>query len=647
MTRKILSLICGGICLSLPSFGQDSSAKLDSTPLKVYGDSVKFEATITVPKHKIFKKEGTYVIMPELGETKFDPIRIPSSELGNISENGIQVTVSSSALFNEDMIGNDLEIEHEYEYKNGAKNIEFNDMDDLAECCVTTGTLFSLNGQYELMNYDYTPAREVPLKVVAQVNFPLDISKFSSPESDKIVKEIGRYIKKFPTSTISIKGFASPEGTVERNTELSQQRAEEVKTWLVSALKKKGYSRYFNADKIMVSSEQEDWTGFEYIVERSDLSNEKQTAVLSILNSSKTPKEKEQQVIAELGGLDKAEKYLMPLRRTTIVVADKYASRIGYTTAQIDSINSKFENGDVTLSAMKDIYTQEEMLQASQRTNASAGKLTLLTSFYKTYPVDVRAYSNLGALSAINLHKLDVVGGDDALVGVGFSRDMVDIDEEIDLDEGKIKYKYKYKEEDIDGADVKMKIKQDLADAEVYLMKAYHADNKNFVTLNNLGAHYLTIGEYSKAKEYLDRSAKYQDSEGVNYNLGVYHARMGNYDKAEQHFNKVSNVENIEYNRGLAKLMNGNNEAALKDFQTFSKNNAEYALGHYLTAVAAARVGNKEVMTRELEHAMNRNPNLSDIAEEDLEFMAYWDDKDFKNASDDDFTETSEIRGDK
>ncbi|TRX60510.1 OmpA family protein [Fulvivirga sp. M361] len=645
MIRKILSLLCGGLCfISLPGIAQNPSAKLDSKPLRVYGDSIKFEAQITVPKHKVFKKEGTYVIMPELGDHKFEPIRIPSSELNNAAVNGIAITINSSAPFDEDMIGNDLEIEHEYEYKNGRKNVEFRDMDDLAECCITTGTLFSLNGQYELMQFDYRPAVQVPLKVVAQINFPLDVAKFSSTESTEAVNEIGRYIKKYPTSSIKIKGFASPEGTMARNKELAGARAQAVKTWLVEELDKKGYSPYFNADNIKVTSEQEDWKGFEYVLTQSDLSPEKQEAVMDALNSDLSAADKEKAVLAALGGAENAEKYLMPLRRTTVVVSDKYASRSGYSPYEIDSINSKFSKGDLTLSAMRDIYTQEEMLQASQRTKAKAGKLTLLSSFYKTYPADVRAYSNLGALTAVDMHRFDVVGGDDALVGIGFDRDMVDIDEEVDLDEGKLKYKYKYKEEDIkNGEKLKFKIKEDLADAEVLLMKAYHNDTENFVALNNLGAHYLTVGEYAKAKEYLDKSARYQDSDGVNYNLGVYHARMGNYKKASEHFSKASKVENIEYNRGLAKLMTNDNKGALKDFQTFSENNSEYALGHYLTAVAAARVGDIEAMVYGLEYAMNRNQRLSDIASEDLEFRDYWNDKRFKDAADDDFTETAKI----
>lgn len=47
------------------------------------------------------------------------------------------------------------------------------------------------------------------------------------------VERIGTYMKNHPEATVSIKGYASPEGNVDVNTRLARQRAEAVKTLLM------------------------------------------------------------------------------------------------------------------------------------------------------------------------------------------------------------------------------------------------------------------------------------------------------------------------------------------------------------------------------------------------------------------------------
>ncbi|MGK7389535.1 MAG: tetratricopeptide repeat protein [Candidatus Cyclobacteriaceae bacterium M2_1C_046] len=642
--KLLTGLVMGLIFIYSQTLAQDPTAKLDKKPLYVYGDSVRFEATINVPPHRVMRKDGYYRIMPELGDTKFPEIHIPSSELQNARKEGIKVTISSSAPFNEDMIGNDLEIEHEYVYRDGEKNKEFDDMDDLAECCLTTGMLFSLNGQYELMNFEYTPPKSTPLKVVAQINFPINISEFSVNEQQEKIKVIGDYLKAHPDATITIRGFASPEGPVERNKELARERAQAAKEWLTKALNEKGYKNSYNENAIKVETTSEDWRGLVQLIRNSNLSTDKQTEIMNAISTNESLKKMEEKLYEIVGDKQKVEEFMRPLRRTTIVASSRNAFREGYTRSQIDQINTRVQKGEIPASALKDIYNQEEYLQAYVQNDAREGKITLLTSYVNLYPGDMRIYSDLGAHIATNLHSFDVVGGDDALVGVGFNRDVVDIDEELDIDEGKFKYKYKYKQEDVEDPEkFKIKIKGDverLKEAKKYFDKAVEVESNNFVALNNLGAWYLTNGDYTNAEQLLEKSYKLNpNQDGVNYNLGVLHAVRGEYEKAHRHFEKAEGVPGIGYNRGLARYMVGDYMGAQQDFMQFSKDFPQYALGHYLTAVAAAKTGEKELMLEKLKMAIKRIDRLADIAEEDLAFRAYWDNDAFEDASDDDVAE--------
>ena len=645
-TLKILcGFLAGSLLICSPALAQEPSAKLEKEPLYVYGDSVKFTATIKVPYHKVMKKDGYYRIMPELGDTKFKEIHIPSSRLKNVRENGIQVTVTGSALFNEDMIGNDLEIEHEYVYKDGDKNREFDDMDELAECCVTTGMLFSLNGQYELMKFDYTPAKSTPLKVVAQINFPINIAEFPASEYQDQITVIGEYLKEHSDATITIRGFASPEGPVERNRELSIERAQVAKDWLMNALNKKGYKRYYNPNAIKVETTTEDWAGLVELIRKSEMPTERQTKILSAIAKAGSLEEMEDNLYNIVGDYEEVKNLMRPLRRTTIVVDSKNAYREGYPEQKIDQIVTKVNEGEIPYSSLKDIFNQEEYLEGYVENDAPRGKLTMLTSYTNVYPGDMRVYSDLGALMATtDLSAFDVVGGDDALVGVGFNRDVVDIDTELDIDKDKFKYKYKYKQEDVEDPEkLKIKIKADIErmkEAKKYLEKAVEVESNNFVALNNLGAWYLTQGEYKKAAKHLEKSYKLDPTQvGVNYNLGVLHSVRGEYEKAHRHFEKADAVTGIGYNRGIARYLVGDYTGALQDFKDFSEANPELALGHYLIAVAAAQTDQKEMLLDHLKKAIIRNGRLADVAEEDLAFRAHWDHDDFEDITDEDIAE--------
>lgn len=639
--KLITGLLAGSFLTILPAQAQKATASLEEKPIKVYGDSVKFTAKINVEPHRVMKKEGYYRIMPELGDIKFREIHIPSSELNNAHKEGIEVTVRSSALFDEDMLGNDLEIESEYVYKKGKKNREFNDLDDLAECCITIGTLYSLNGQYELMNFDYTPARSTPMKIVAQINFPKNISEFPITERMDKVDAIGKYLRTHSDANITIRGFASPEGSVQQNQELAKERAQAAKEWLVNALNEKGYQRYFNKKAIKTEVISEDWRGFKQLVRNSEMPEQKQTEILDAVSTARSLKQTEDKLHKIIGDDETVKEFMRPLRRATIVVSSRNAFREGYSLNQIDSINSKVLSGDIPVSSLKDVFNQEEYLQAYVRNDSQQGKITMITTYNKFYPDDIRVYSDLGALTAVDLQSLDIVGGDDALVGVGFSRDAVDIDTELDIDRDKIKFKYKYKEEDVKNPDkLKIKMKADLDQIEkgkVFFDRVIEDNHKNFVALNNLGAWHLTMGNYKEAKKYLGRSYSFdQTGQGVNYNLGVLHARMGNDQKALEHFKKAGDVPGIEYNRGIARYQTGDYKGALQDFIRFSTVSPEYAIGHYLTAAAAAKTGDKKIMLEKLKMAIQRDKGLADVAAEDLAFQSYWDQDDFEDASDDD-----------
>ena len=65
-----------------------------------------------------------------------------------------------------------------------------------------------------------------------------------APSQQPNVARIATYLKKYPNSKVVIKGFASPEGSIEVNERIAKARAEAVKAVLVKQYK-------INADRIV------------------------------------------------------------------------------------------------------------------------------------------------------------------------------------------------------------------------------------------------------------------------------------------------------------------------------------------------------------------------------------------------------------
>lgn len=85
-------------------------------------------------------------------------------------------------------------------------------------------------------------------------------------------------------NAISIKGFASPEGSYENNANLAEKRTEALKLYVQNLYE-------FDTDFIETEYEPEDWANLRRFVEASELPNRE--AILAIIDSSREPDNKE------------------------------------------------------------------------------------------------------------------------------------------------------------------------------------------------------------------------------------------------------------------------------------------------------------------------------------------------------------------
>ena len=159
------------------------------------------------------------------------------------------------------------------------------------------------------------------------------------------------------------------------------------------------------------------------------------------------------------------------------------------------------------------------------------------------------------------------------------------------------------------------------ADAKSVFEKAEKLKNDEPIIKNNLGAVALFEGDLEKAEALFGAASGAGDE--VNHNLGIVELKKANYDKAVKYFGTSESL-----NAGLAKMLAGDNNAALKIFEACDMPGCY--MKQYLIAVIGARTAKANMMFESLEKAVELNAKLKAMAKSDMEFAKYFEDAKFK-----------------
>jgi len=147
------------------------------------------------------------------------------------------------------------------------------------------------------------------------------------------------------------------------------------------------------------------------------------------------------------------------------------------------------------------------------------------------------------------------------------------------------------------------------------------AKDENTIVINNLGVVALKNADFEAAEEKF-KSAAGAGSE-VNYNLGICKVKKADYAGAVSSFGN-----SCSFNVALAKVLNGDNDGALKAIEC--SENKEDAMMYYLKAVIGARTQDKDLMYNNLRTAVDKEPSLKGAAKIDMEFGKFFEDDTFK-----------------
>ena len=93
------------------------------------------------------------------------------------------------------------------------------------------------------------------------------------------------------------------------------------------------------------------------------------------------------------------------------------------------------------------------------------------------------------------------------------------------------------------------------------------------------------------------------------------------------HSKKTLKTSTCSFNLAFAQLMNDETSTAIRTLDCCLDQNADV---YYLRAVAYARMGDKANALKNLKESVAQNYEYKSRAQTDVEFRAYWEDKEFK-----------------
>ena len=199
-------------------------------------------------------------------------------------------------------------------------------------------------------------------------------------EFHKKVAEINADTKNYKLNNIEISEYASPDGGVELNTGLAENRENNTEKYMQRQLKKGKIDANLDAKYTA-----QDWEGFQELVSKSNLQDK--DLILRVLSMYQDPEQRETE-IKNISSVYKtlADEILPQLRRARLTANYDIIGRSD------DEINEAFNTDAKVLSV-------EELLYAATLTNDNARKEAIFTKTTQLYPNDFRAYNNLGELA--------------------------------------------------------------------------------------------------------------------------------------------------------------------------------------------------------------------------------------------------------
>lgn len=398
MTKKLyLPLLMACVVALLTScsskMGELSSDYFTVTPQVLEAVGGKVPATINGKfPEKYFNKKAVVEVTPVLkwngGEAKgqsavFQGEKVEGNDQAISYKAGGNYTLKTSFDYVPEMAKSELYLE--FKATIGKKTITIPAV-KVADGVISTSELLNQTlGSANPANGDDAFQRIIKEKYDANIMFLIQQANVRAGEM-KTAKQFGNEVKDINSalnkkiSNIEVSAYASPDGGVNLNTKLAENRQDNTAKIINQDLKKAKINA--NVDTKYTA---EDWDGFQELVSKSNIQDKE--LILRVLSMYSDPEQREQE-IKNISSVFKtlADDILPQLRRSRLTLNYEIIGKSDEEIANLANTDAKQLN-------------IEELLYATTLTSDVAKQEAIFNKATQIYPNDSRAYNNLGRLA--------------------------------------------------------------------------------------------------------------------------------------------------------------------------------------------------------------------------------------------------------
>lgn len=375
---------------------KDVTYSVSPNPLEMHADSVKIAITVNVPEKGI-KKKAKAEITPKLGTYAIGTWYVNGE---SVTENGTTINFKNggTATF-EQTIPYMPEMEAADLVITGKIYKQTKEKDVLPETKIADATIITpylVNKTFKVLYEEDALVRQFEKSTEATFNFEKGKSDIRATElKDADITALVAWVQaaqsnpKIKINAIEINGYASPDGEVSKNDNLSYDRTATARKAIIAMMKTAKLTAFMDTNMYKLNKYGEDFDGFKsQLAASTTIAEADKNLFIRILEMTKDLEQREKEMINLGKSYSELEKDVFPkIRRAMIVV--KY-TEFGLTDDELKAAASNNPNS---------LSVEELLFTANKLTSDLNEKARIYKVAATNFASDYRTHTNLGAAS--------------------------------------------------------------------------------------------------------------------------------------------------------------------------------------------------------------------------------------------------------